>query len=362
MKASENKVRLSDATVSLLDERVRRPAYDRKKLRARTVHMGVGGFHRAHQAVYLDDLLERGALTDWGECGMGILPHDAAMRDALREQGYLYTVLERSADRQAARIIGSIMDFSLAPEDAEAAIQRLANEDVHLVSLTITEGGYFLHEGTGEFLHDDPSILHDIQQPNAPRTSLGYITAALKRRRERNIRPFTVMSCDNLQGNGHVVRKVLLGLAELQDVTLRRWIADNVAFPNSMVDRITPATTSNDREQLLHNFGIDDAWPVVTEPFRQWVIEDTFCNARPPWEEVGAEIVTDVLPYELMKIRLLNASHMAMAYLGALDATPTRMKLCRTLFSMSLSRLSWRRSRRLSHSSPTPPYQTTSAP
>ena len=318
MIASKKSPYLSNATVSELDSRVRRPSYDREKLRAQTVHMGVGGFHRAHQAVYLDSLLERGVLSEWGECGMGVLPHDAVMRDALRAQDYLYTVLERGANLQAARIIGSIIDFLLAPENPEAAIERLADEDTRLVSLTITEGGYFVHEGTGEFSHDDPSIQHDVREPNAPITSLGFLTAALKRRRDRGLSPFTVMSCDNLQGNGHVIRKVLLGLAELQEPALHRWIADNVAFPNSMVDRITPVTTAADREQLLQQFGVNDAWPVVTEPFRQWVIEDTFCSARPPWEEVGAEIVTDVLPYELMKIRLLNASHMAMAYLGAL--------------------------------------------
>ena len=242
-------------------------------------------------------LLERGAVTGWGECGMGVLPHDAAMRDALRQQDYLYTVLERSADVQAARIIGSLIDFSLAPEDPEAAIERLAHEDIHLVSLTITEGGYFIHEGTGEFAHDDLAVQHDIRELDKPITSLGFLTAALRRRRDRGLAPFTVMSCDNLQGNGHVIRKVLLGLAERQDPALHRWIADNVAFPNSMVDRITPATTPADRQQLQKSFGIDDAWPVVTEPFLQWVIEDTFCNTRPPWEEVGAEIVTDVLPY-----------------------------------------------------------------
>ncbi len=318
MKTNDPAIRLSAAALPQLDATILRPGYDRKLLRARTVHLGVGGFHRAHQAVYLDRLLEAGILSDWGECGMGVLPHDAAMRDALRDQDYLYTVLERSADVQAARVIGSIMDFALAPEDPEAAIERLASEETRLVSLTITEGGYFIHEGTGEFSHDHPSIQHDVRTPGTPITSLGFLTAALKRRRDRGLAPFTVMSCDNLQGNGHVIRKVLLGLAELQDPALARWIAENVAFPNSMVDRITPATTAADREQLQQGFGIIDAWPVVTEPFLQWVIEDTFCNARPPWEEVGAEIVTDVLPYELMKIRLLNASHMAMAYLGAL--------------------------------------------
>lgn len=250
----------------------------------------MGGFHRAHQAVYLDEILECGLLSDWGECGMGVLPADAAMRDALRGQDFLYAVFERSAHAHSVRIVGSIMDFCLAPEDPQACIERLANEDTRLVSLTITEGGCFLNEGTGEFSHDHPALQHDIRHPAAPSTSLGYINAALKLRRDRGIAPFTVMSCDNLQGNGHVLRKVLLGLAELQNPDLQRWIAENVAFPNSMVDRITPATTSADREQLQRQYGIDDAWPVVIEPFLQWVIEDTFCNLRPPWEEVGAEM------------------------------------------------------------------------
>lgn len=318
MNSSFTALKLSSANVAKFDKKTIRPSYDRSKLRSHSVHIGVGGFHRAHQAVYLDNLLERGAVSDWGECGMGVMTHDAAIRDALREQDYLYTVLERSADAQTARIIGAIIDFSLAPEDPENALERLAHDDTQLVSLTITEGGYFVDEGTGEFSHNNPAIQHDVHEPNSPITSLGFLTAALKLRRDRGLAPFTVMSCDNLQGNGHVARKVLLGLAELQDPVLYRWIADNVAFPNSMVDRITPATTAADREQLQSDFGVNDAWPVVTEPFLQWVIEDTFCNARPPWEEVGAEIVTDVLPYELMKIRLLNASHMAMAYLGAL--------------------------------------------
>lgn len=316
--ATGTPTRLSDATLFVLDRDVTRPAYDRKALHPHTVHIGVGAFHRAHQAVYLDSLLSSGALSGWGECGMGVLANDRAMRDSLRGQDYLYTLLVRSAQNQAARVIGSIVDFSFAPEDREAAIERLADAETRLVSLTITEGGYFLHEGTGEFAHDDPLIQHDVHEPDSPVTSLGFLTAALRRRRDRGIAPFTVMSCDNLQGNGHVMRKVLLGLAELQETGLLRWIGDNVAFPNSMVDRITPATTAADREQLRASFGIDDAWPVVTEPFLQWVIEDSFCNQRPPWQEAGAEIVTDVLPYELMKIRLLNASHMAMAYLGAL--------------------------------------------
>jgi mannitol 2-dehydrogenase len=309
---------LANATLQTLDDRIRRPSYNRGQLKPRSIHIGVGSFHRAHQAVYLDELLERGACPDWGECGMGVLPQDAAMRDALRAQDYLYTVVERSAEGQTARVIGSIVDFSLAPEKPAAAIERLAGEEICLVSMTITEGGYFIHEGTGEFDPENPQIQHDILHPGDPRTTLGYLAAALKLRRDRNIAPFTVMSCDNLQGNGDVIRKVLLGLTQMQDPELHRWISANIAFPNSMVDRITPATTAEDREHLKSHFGIEDARPIVTEPFMQWVIEDKFCNARPPWQEVGAEIVTDVLPFEVMKMRLLNASHTTMAYLGAL--------------------------------------------
>jgi mannitol 2-dehydrogenase len=309
---------LLNSILHTLDGRVRRPSYNREQLKQRSIHIGVGSFHRAHQAVYLDDLLEKGASPNWGECGMGVLPHDAAMRDALKAQDYLYTVVERSAEEQTARVIGSIVDFSLAPENPAAAIERLASEEISLVSMTITEGGYFINEGIGEFAHENLQIQHDILHPSDPRTTLGYLSASLKLRRDRNIAPFTVMSCDNLQGNGDVIRKVLLGLTQMQDPELHRWISANVAFPNSMVDRITPATTLEDREHLKLSFGIDDARPVVTEPFMQWVIEDKFCNARPPWQEVGAEIVTDVLPFEVMKMRLLNASHTTMAYLGAL--------------------------------------------
>jgi len=318
MISSSSAKSLSNSTIEHLGERVLRPTYDRTKLRPHTVHIGVGSFHRAHQAVYLDDLLQRRVLTDWGECGMGVLPHDVGIRNALRDQDFYYTVLERSENDQTARVVGSIIDFALAPEGIEHAIDRLADQDTRLVSLTITEGGYFINEGSGNFSAEHPSIQHDIRQPTHPITSIGLISAALRRRRDDGLPPFTVMSCDNLQGNGHVMRQVLLGLAELQEPALARWISENVAFPNCMVDRITPATTASDAEELRSAFGIVDAWPVVTEPFRQWVIEDMFCNGRPPWEEVGAEMVSDVLPYELMKMRLLNASHMAMAYLGAL--------------------------------------------
>ncbi len=317
-QAGASERHLSERSLAQLGSHIGVPSYRREVLRPRIVHLGVGAFHRAHQAVYLDDLLQKGIVTDWGEYGMGVLPQDKAMRDALSGQDYLYTVVERSAERQSARVVGSITGFQLAPPDPRAAVERLAGEEVSIVSLTITEGGYFLHEGSGEFDSAHALIQQDAASPELPITSLGFLTAALKLRRDRKIAPFTVLSCDNLQGNGHIARRVVLGLAQMQDEALARWIGEHVAFPNSMVDRITPATTDDDRADLLQRFGVRDAWPVVTEPFRQWVIEDTFCNQRPPWEEVGAQMVTDVLPYELMKIRLLNASHMAIAYLGAL--------------------------------------------
>ena len=318
MNSTGSELRLSNETLGKLKAGIRTPAYDRAALVQSTVHIGVGGFHRAHQAVYLDDLLSLPDTERWGECGFGVLPSDIRMRDALKGQDFLYTVIQRSSEKQEARVIGSMSDYVYAPDSSEAAIEKLASPDTRIVSLTITEGGYFIDEGTGEFTTGHPDIQHDMRHQNQPATSMGYLTAALDRRRVRGLAPFTVMSCDNVQGNGHVVRKVLLELAGLQNPALERWIAAHVAFPNSMVDRITPATTDADRTSIREVFGLDDMWPVVTEPFIQWVIEDDFCNGRPAWERVGAQLVADVAPYELMKMRLLNASHLAMGYLGAL--------------------------------------------
>ncbi len=318
MWANSSSIRLSSANLKNLRRDVETPAYDRGRLQQHTVHMGVGGFHRAHQAVYLDDLLALQGTERWGECGIGVLQSDDRMRDALQGQDFLYTVIERSAGGQSARVIGSLVDYIYAPQNREAAIERMAAVETRIVSLTITEGGYFIDEATGEFLAGHPDIQHDLNHPTEPLTSMGLIAEALNRRRERHLPPFTVMSCDNLQGNGHVVQKILLAFTGLSNPALQHWIADNVAFPNSMVDRITPATTPADIASVSNRFGLDDAWPVVTEPFRQWVIEDTFCNGRPQWERVGAQLITDVAPYEIMKMRLLNGSHLAMAYLGAL--------------------------------------------
>jgi mannitol 2-dehydrogenase len=301
-----------------LDAKVPTPAYDREAVTAGVVHVGVGAFHRAHQAVYHDELLARGE-TEWGICGVGLMPGDRKMQDALAAQDHQYTlVLKHSDGTYEPRVIGSIVDYLFAPDDPEAVIERMAAETTRIVSLTVTEGGYNLHHVTGEFDVDAPDVRHDIETPAAPRTTFGFVTEALRRRRERGLAPFTVVSCDNLPGNGKLARKVFSAFARLRDPALGEWMEAEVCFPDSMVDRITPQTTEHDIAEVHERFGIDDRWPVVCEPFTQWVLEDAFGLARPPYEDVGVQVVDDVEPYELMKLRLLNASHQALAYFGYL--------------------------------------------
>lgn len=310
--------KLNSANLSLFLPAVRVPAYPRSEVRQSIVHIGVGGFHRAHQAVYLDDLLHRPGHSQWGICGVGLLKQDERMRDALIPQDCLYTVVESEATGARVRVIGSLLDYRYAPDDPQAVIEKMASAECRIVSLTITEGGYYLHQGTGEFEESHPDIVRDLAHPHEPSCSFGYLAEALDRRRRRGLAPFTVMSCDNLLHNGTVAREMLLEFAERREPSLRRWIAENCAFPNSMVDRITPGTTEGHRTKLRRSFGIDDAWPVVCEPFRQWIIEDHFPGGRPSWEQVGAQMTADVQPYEKMKLRLLNASHQAMCYIGIL--------------------------------------------
>jgi mannitol-1-phosphate/altronate dehydrogenase len=309
---------LREANLASLGGRVAVPTYERRGLRRAIVHLGVGGFHRAHQAFYLDDLAERRITTNWGERGIGLLPADRLMADALLPQDCLYTLVERAADADTARVVGALVDYAFAPADPAPVLNVLAEPDTRIVSLTITEGGYLVDDATGRFDVHNPAVQHELQNPGALSTVFGYLCAALARRRDAGLAPFTILSCDNLPGNGAVARTAVTSFARLRDAALADWIEANVAFPNSMVDRITPQTTEADRRMVEESFGIRDAWPVVTEPFRQWVIEDTFCNGRPPLEEVGVQIVPDVQPYETMKLRLLNASHQALAYLGYL--------------------------------------------
>lgn len=249
---------------------------------------------------------------------MGLLPYDAKMRDVLQAQDCLYTLIERSPEKDTARIIGSITQYLFALDNPQAVIDALADPHCRIVTLTITEGGYYVVEGTGKFDADHPTIQHDLQHLDQPSGVYGFLTAALNQRRKNVLPPFTVLSCDNIQGNGNTVRKMLTAFATLQDPELGQWIVNNVAFPNSMVDRITPSTTPADKQMVRDQFGIQDDWPVVAEPFIQWVVEDKFCAGRPDWESVGVQMTDDVHPYEMMKIRLLNASHLLIGYLGSL--------------------------------------------
>ena len=310
--------KLSNANLSSLPANIRVPTYDRRRIGQRIAHIGVGGFHRAHQGVYNDDLFQQEGPSEWGLCGIGLLPADSRIGDVLCSQDYLYTVVERSAAGDTARVIGSIQNFLHAPSDPNAVLEKLASPDTAIVSLTITEGGYYVHQGTGAFDAQHPDIQHDLAHPHEPRCAFGYLAEALERRQGRGLGPFTIMSCDNLQGNGDMVKTMLLSFIELRDPSQRNWAEQNGAFPNSMVDRITPATTDEHRALVREQFGIDDSWPVMTESFRQWVIEDHFVDGRPSWEKVGAQFTSEVLPYEKMKIRLLNASHQAICYTGML--------------------------------------------
>jgi mannitol 2-dehydrogenase len=312
-------MKLNTENLASLPEKVLRPAYDRGQVRQGIVHIGVGGFHRAHEAVYTEMLLNQGLATDWGICGVGLRAEDRAMQAALAAQDCLYTLVELGDGADTAvQVIGAIGDFLLAEDGAEALIAKLASPDIRIVSLTITEGGYCTDDSTGEFNADLPQIRHDLAHLQAPRTVFGFLAEALVRRRDAGIPAFTLMSCDNLPHNGDVARKALLGFCALRDSALHDWVAANVSFPNAMVDRITPMTSDSHRARLLADTGIEDSWPVVAEPFLQWVLEDKFCNGRPQWERVGVQFTDDVTPYEEMKIGLLNGAHLAMAYLGAL--------------------------------------------
>ena len=320
LRASRNEsavTQLGNATVTSLS--IPGPGYDRSRVRVGIVHVGVGAFHRAHQAKYLDALMEQGKALDWGICGVGVMPFDLKVRDALRAQDCLYTLVEKDPEGNwTPKVIGSIVAYRYAPDDPEAVIEQMADPATGIVSMTVTEGGYNFHPVTGKFDADNPAVQADLTPGAVPTTTFGLITEALARRRARGVEPFTIMSCDNIQGNGHVASEVFSAFARLRDPDLGEWVASNVSFPNSMVDRITPVTTDEDREQVRQRFGIEDDWPVVCEPFTQWVLEDNFPTGRPPLEDVGVQVVADVEPYELMKLRLLNAGHQAMCYFGYL--------------------------------------------
>jgi mannitol 2-dehydrogenase len=321
--------KLGPATVDALGNEVGVPAYDRTAVRPGIVHFGVGGFHRAHQAMYLDRLMNDGKALDWGICGVGVMPQDRRMYDVMSAQGCLYTLVVKYPDgTMEPRVIGSIVDYLFAPDDPAAVLARMTDPATRIVSLTITEGGYHVNQVTGELDTSDSGLAADLEPGVTPGSVFGFVIEALARRRAAGVPPFTVMSCDNIPGNGHVAKKMLTSFARLKDPGLADWIEREVRFPNSMVDRITPVTAEADKEALADRFGIDDGWPVVCEPFTQWVLEDDFGGERPPFEDVGVQLVSDVEPYELMKLRLLNASHQALCYLGYLAGYRYAHEVC----------------------------------
>jgi mannitol 2-dehydrogenase len=304
--------KLSAATLPTLATATK-PTYDRANLTAGILHFGVGNFHRAHQAVYLDDLFALHEGHDWALVGAGVREADRAMREKLQAQDWLTTVVEQEADLSTARVTGAMIDY-LQPGDSAAVIARLADPAIRIVSLTITEGGYYIDPASQRFDPTHPDIVYDAAHMDAPRTAFGLILAGLLTRRDAGLQPFTVMSCDNIPGNGHVTQNAVAGLAELVDPQLAAWVRSSVAFPNGMVDRITPATSDRERQLLADQFGIEDAWPVFCENFKQWVLEDNFPAGRPALEKVGVQFVPDVAPYEHMKIRILNGGHATIAY------------------------------------------------
>ncbi|MCA3697424.1 mannitol dehydrogenase family protein [Aquidulcibacter sp.] len=309
--------RLSD---NQLPKGAEAPAYDRRAVRVGQVHLGVGAFHRAHQAVYTEACLAAGDLS-WGILGASLRSPQVA--DQLNPQQGLYSCLVREGAESRASVIGAIQNVLVAPENPAALVEAMADKDVHVVTLTITEKGYHLDPATGALRMDDPAIAADLATPHAPATAPGLLVAALAARKARGLTPFTALSCDNLPDNGGRLKQAVLDFARVRDPALADWIERFGAFPASMVDRIVPATTSDDLAQFAADFGAQDFGLVKTEPFSQWVIEDHFAGERPQWELAGAQFTQDVAPWEMAKLRLLNGAHSALAYLGNLAGYQT---------------------------------------
>ncbi len=307
--------RLSVASLAALPADAKRPAYDRSAIRTGVVHLGIGAFHRAHQAVVFDAALAAGDLR-WGVLGVSL--RSAGVRDQLVPQDGLYSLVVREGDAQQVRIIGAVTDVLVAPEDPARVVAALASADVHIVTLTITEKGYRLNPATGGLIVDDADVAADLADLSLPRTAPGFLVAGLKARRDAGLPPFTAISCDNLPHNGQRLRDAVLAMAHAHDAALADWIATEGAFPQTMVDRIVPATTSDDIAALEQRLGVEDQAMVKTEPFLQWVIEDRFCGPRPDFAGLGVQLTAEVAPWEEAKLRLLNGAHSGIAYLGGL--------------------------------------------
>ncbi|MGJ8624476.1 MAG: mannitol dehydrogenase family protein [Yoonia sp.] len=315
-------VKLGNATLDQLPAEVARPTYDRSQLTPGIVHIGLGNFHRGHQAWYLHSLMQQGLAHDWAIVGAGVRAGDAAQREKLRAQDYLTTLIALDPDHTTAEVVGSMIDFVPVEPDNAALIAQMADPAIRIVSLTVTEGGYYTDPATKGFDADHPDMRHDAENPDAPVTAFGAMIAALKQRRAAGQGPFTCMCCDNIQGNGAILRQTVVSLARLSDPDLADWIDGQCSFPNSMVDCIVPATGPNELA-LVQQMGIDDASPVTHETFRQWVIEDDFCAGRPDWDKVGATFTDDVHDFEAMKIRVLNGGHQIVANAGEILSIQT---------------------------------------
>ncbi len=315
-------IKLRNANLADLPTGVLRPDYDRHALSAGIIHIGVGNFHRAHQAWYLHRLMQSGLAQDWAIIGAGVRPYDAAMRNKLLAQDCLTTLIELDPASSQAEVVGSMIDYLPIQDGNAALIARMSDPDIRIVALTVTEGGYYIDPATQAFDASHPDMQHDVQNPATPKTAFGAMIAGLKARRDAGIGPFTGLCCDNLQGNGAVLRQTLVGLARLSEPDLAAWIDTHCSFPNSMVDCIVPATGASEMA-LVKALGIDDQAPVTHENFRQWVIEDSFCAGRPDWDKAGATFTDQVHDYELMKIRILNGGHQVVAVPGELLSVAT---------------------------------------
>ncbi len=305
--------RLSAALLDNPPAGLRVPGYDRSAVTPGIVHLGIGAFHRAHMAVYVDDLLSGD--PSWGIVGASLRRPDT--KEALEPQDGLYTIAVRDAAGTHPRVIGSILSVMDANSQREELLALMADPAIRIVSLTVTEKGYCHDPATGELDMRHPDIVHDLANSQTPKSAPGMLVEALARRKAAGIAPFTVMSCDNLPNNGQTAKRIVTAFAALRDAELGRWV-EQVAFPSTMVDRIVPSTTDADRTEIAGLIGAEDAWPIMTEPFTQWVIEDHFPTGRPEFETVGAQLVEDVEPFEHMKLRMLNGSHSTMAYSGYL--------------------------------------------
>ncbi|NGP18160.1 mannitol dehydrogenase family protein [Devosia aurantiaca] len=305
--------RLNSQTLSTLAAGIKVPGYERSAVTPGIVHLGIGAFHRAHMAVYVDDLL--GEDPSWGIVGASLRRPDT--KEALEPQNGLYTIAVCDAAGTHPRVIGSILRVMDANTEREELLALMADPAIRIVSLTVTEKGYCYAPATGELDEKHPDIVYDLAHPSEPRSAPGMLVEALARRKTAGVAPFTVMSCDNLPSNGETAKRIVTRFAALRDPKLGEWVKD-VAFPSTMVDRIVPSTTDADRDEVAQLIGAEDAWPIMTEPFTQWVIEDRFPSGRPAFEKVGAQLVADVEPFEHMKLRMLNGSHSTMAYSGYL--------------------------------------------